>query len=501
MCLHAETMTIPLLTFQLKKSIRFYLLLLLIYSYLLSTGQRSNTAFVHSTVIDIETGKLFKNYTVMISGNKIISVRPSSKSNFKADNIVNATGKYIIPGLWDMHVHTDASADFEHAALPLFIANGVTGIRDMGSENDNWKRWRNMPDSLVTPRIFAAGKIIDGPREGGSQFHERIEVSNAKEAKQAVDSITRIGADFVKVHERIALDAYKAVIKEAKIKHLDVAGHVPVTIDARIASSLGQKCIEHLGNSQGGFLVECSKKEDDLRNERRELARKPVNSTDFANSIKADKVYEQIVDFDSSKAVALARLLSKNNTWQDPTLVILKYVIPDSSFTRNPLFKYLSFDDQAYIKRSPTKWWTQFGLEDKLAWQRKFDLQMKLTGLFNKSGVKMLTGSDVANENITILPGFSIHDELSLLVQAGLSPLQSLQAATLNPARYFGRTDKFGTIKAGRWADFILLDANPLSNIKNTRSISGVVINGRYLDRMQLDGLLLKVGTNNSHKL
>lgn len=485
----------------MKRVTIFLMLSFLVSICSISLAQNSHTVYIHATVIDVETGKLLKDYTVEVAGKEIASVQPSQKSHFsKTTTIVDIKGKFIIPGLWDMHVHTDGMPDFEHTGLLLFIANGITGIREMGSENEQWKRWRSMPDTILTPRIFAAGKILDGPREGDSAFHERISVKNATDAKHAVDSVAGMGADFVKVHEWIPVDAYKAILEEAKLRHLPVAGHVPVAIDARTASAAGQKSIEHLGNSQGGFLLECSTKEDGLRKERLVRAQTPTNAAIFARSLKAEQLNEQVNYFDSSKAIALAQLFSKNHTWQVPTLVVLKYKIPDSSFAQNLLFKYMSYDEQRYIKRSPSKWWSQFTLEDTLAWKRRFELQLKLTGVLNRMGVPILAGADATPESPTTLPGFSLHEELSLLVRAGLSPLQSLQAATLNPARYFGITDKLGTIKAGHWADFVILNADPLDDIENTKTIAGVVMNGRYFDRNALDEILANIVKRNSRK-
>ncbi|MGI8581077.1 MAG: amidohydrolase family protein [Chitinophagaceae bacterium] len=280
-------------------------------------------------------------------------------------------------------------------------------------------------------------------------------------------------------------------MQKAKTKKLKVAGHVPVVVDARKASAAGQASIEHLGNSIGGFLVECSKNEKELRAERLHLAAIPITASMYATTLRAEFKNKLINAFDAAKAHDLASIMAKNKTWQTPTLTALKIFssIADSSLAHDPKFEYLPAQLQTVIRKSPGKWWSQFTKEDTASWRKLYELQLKIVKELYKAGAPFLAGSD-NGAAIMILPGFGLHEELSLLVLAGLPPFKALQAATINPAVFLNKQKELGTVEVGKLADLVLLDANPLEDISNTRKINAVVANGRLLQRKDLDKLL-----------
>ncbi len=316
----------------------------------------------HATFIDVTTGRLQRDKTLRIESDVV--------------RTVDGTGKFVIPGLWDMHTHIPDDKIGRNAYLPLFVANGVTGIRIMEGSPELY-RWRDAVarGTLFGPRMIVASEIIDGPN---TFLPDVVVVHTPAEARKAVRQAKRQGADFVKVYDNLSRESYFAVISEARRVHLPVEGHLPAAITAEEASNAGQKSIEHaMGIASAG--------------------------------------------------PALYALFRKNR-------------------------------------------------------KRIFANEKEFIGAMAKAGVGMLAGTD--NGNPFCFPGFSLHDELALLVESRLTPLQALQAATINP-RKFLNVDATG--------DFVILDANPLEDIHNTKKIYAVVMRGQFLDRKELDFLLAKI--------
>jgi imidazolonepropionase-like amidohydrolase len=420
------------------------LLLLFVVSLPVSSQQKPTArqkalALVHITVIDTTGAPPKMDMTVIIRAGRITATGKTNQLHMpKNAQIINAKGKFLIPGLWDMHTHI-GNEDFDkNAYLLLFIANGVTSIRVMSGEPEHYT-WRKEIDSgkQFGPRMVVASREIDEAK------------TSAKEAREAIRKAKQEGADFFKVHDSLLRDSYFALMDEARRIGLRVEGHVPVSISAEEASSAGQKSVEH-----------------------------------FTGLNEAES--------DNRKALALSTIFKKNQTWLCPTLIMRNNyaVLDDKQLIQDARLKY--------VEPSWQKRWVRMVNESGNApaseWSNRKETvrkEKKLVDLMHKAGVKILAGTDDANP--FCFPGFSIHDELAILVDAGLTPLEALQTTTLNPAKFLNKLHLLGTVEKGKLADLVLLDANPLADIHNTTKIHAVVVKGQFLGRQELDRLLAEV--------
>jgi imidazolonepropionase-like amidohydrolase len=436
--------------------------------------------FTHATVIDVRTGHILRDQTIVISGDRITALSPQAAIPANAE-VVNATGKFVIPGLWDMHAHALWSTDQIKRMFDMFLANGITSVRDMGSplpvsETLSW-RTKVENGTVLGPRIFAAGKLVDGPEPVRP---ESVAVGSEEEAREAVDMLHKDGVDFIKVYSRLPRVAYFAVAAEAKKDGLSFVGHVPIYLSASEAPLAGQRSIEHLSE----ILFACSHDELDLR---KQLIATAIGAE--RDRVRKAQLKVIVSTFSAQKAMRLSRLFAKNDTWQVPTLlvqhtyaVVNPYELHDSPGVR-------------YVPTSTVNGWIERlsafrkirDDKDMEAQKRSYQLEIQLVRMMHRSGVRFMTGTDAE----TFYPaGFGLHTELGLFVSAGFSPLEALQAATLNPSVYFGKTTDLGAVEVGKLADLVILEANPLDDIRNTERIAGVVTTGRYLDRQELNRLL-----------
>lgn len=427
------------------------------------------------TVIDMTGAAPRPGMTVIIRGGRIETVSSEVKVPEGAQ-VVDARGKFLIPGLWDMHVH------LWHAEreLPLFVANGVTGVRDMASPPAQIFRLRDEVKSGRTlgPRIVACGPQVDGP---GEAPEHAIPVSNAAEARQAVQRLKALGADCVKPHDRVPRDAYLALVDEAKRAGLPVMGHVPNEVEVAEASDAGQRSIEHLG----GLFDACSSARAEI--ERLKSLPPPKDPSEFPRRLAA----RGTLALDTYSPEICGRLFERfvrNGTWQCPTLATTyaRTFIDDLSRRDDPRLRYIPKEQRERWKPE-NDFFARFRTPDYVAWQKRYWTEaLKLVGAMHRAGVPILAGTDLSLAYV--YPGFSLHDELAFLVEAGLSPREALAAATVNPARFLGL--EAGTVETGKIADLVLLDADPLADIRNTRRIAGVIVNGRWLGPEDLQALL-----------
>jgi imidazolonepropionase-like amidohydrolase len=408
--------------------------------------QTQTLAITRVTVVDVADGRLIPNSTVAITGGKIASVTPNGRPPAGA-SIVDGQGRFLIPGLWDMHAHMEASGE---SALQLSVAHGVTGLRDMGSDVDLILKMRDATASgrVLGPRIFAAGPILDNA-PGDWPF--RMRVRSADDGRSAVRLLKRRGVDLIKVHDNTPRDVFFAIAEEAGRQGLPVAGHVPRGLSAEEAIDAGQRDIEHLSN--GSMWKRCSGG-DEYRPE--------ACRSFFA-------------------------MLARRGVWQTPTLAATAEIM-----TVGTPASAVSADRLAYASQSLRKAWAgnqgAFARPELIQMLRTLSaVGAAVTNDMAKAGVGILTGCD------SMIAGFCVGDELEALVRGGMSPLAALQTATINPARYFGRLATLGTVTPGRAADLVLLDANPLTDITNVRRVRAVVVAGRLLDRAELDQLLAQV--------
>jgi imidazolonepropionase-like amidohydrolase len=432
----------------------------------------------NATVVDVADTGSRANATIVIDGDRIVAIGDPDTTPLPAGaEVVDGTGKFAIPGLWDMHAH------WQHKeSLPLFVANGVTGIRIMWGMPLH-HRWRREIEqgSLLGPRMVIASSIIDGPKPF---WQGSVAVGTADEAREAVRQAKQAGADFVKVYDRLPREAFFAIADEAKQQNLPFAGHVPSAVSPAEAASAGMHSIEHLT----GILTASSTRKDDL------LREPPAPSGgDATAATNAQPRTKAILEsFSPDKANALFAEFVRHRTWQSPTLTVLRSSshLDDPGFRRDPRIRYLPAEVTAFWDpKTDARFQKRTTAEYALA-RQVYEKQMELVGMMHRAGVEILAGTDALNPYC--FPGFSLPDELELLVESGLKPLDALRAATLNPARFLGKEQDFGTVDVGKVADLVLLGADPLVAIGNVRKVDAVVVGGRLLDRAALDEMLAR---------
>lgn len=438
-------------------------------------------AITHVTVVDVRGGSPRTDATVVVRGNRIASIG-SSDSVAPADaRIVDGRGKYLIPGLWDMHVHA-AWPNIADPVAELFVANGVTGVRDMWGDPDiirDWKRHVTERDGRY-PRLVAAGNLVDGP---DPVWPNSIRVRNANDARNVVRSLQREGAEFIKVYSHLPRDAYFAIAEESRKLGIPFAGHVTIAITAAEASQAGQRSIEHLT----GVALGCSALESQIVDE----TSKTIDGRGWATASAFERAAGGLIDstYDAARCDSLAALFVRNQTWQVPTLTVRYNVthLDEPALENDARLRYVPrFVKQRWFDRAETieRGSTRAALAQKAQFQR----EVMIVGQLWRDGVPILAGTDELNPYC--LPGFSLHDELARLVGAGLTPLAALQAATINPARFLSAADSLGTVEPGKVADLVLLDGDPLADIRNVSRISAVVANGRLIDAADRERLL-----------
>jgi Amidohydrolase family len=448
-------------------------------------------ALTHVTVIDMTGAAPKPDMTVVVEGDRIAAIGRSSQVRPpKGAQIVDARHKYLIPGFWDMHAHNFFGSN--PGFYSLYIANGVTGVRDMGGLWKDYDAFRQeqregrpLNGKWPAPHIVAAGVILDGKPPA---IPTNVSVTNPTEARQAVDLCKRRGVDFIKVYSVLNRPSYFAIASEAKKDGLPYAGHVTFFVSAAEASDAGQKSIEH----NNGILLACSTEEHQIRE--RVLNELATKGYSFGLYMKAE--YLPIDSYSPQKAAALFARFVKNGTWICPTLIVEKRTIPGD---RHEAIARLS---ERYVPHMVNGFWKaaaeseakSFTPEDKSGVKQIYQSFLTLVGAMNRAGVPLLAGSDTPNP--WVLPGFSLREELALLVQAGLTPMQALQAATINPARFLGKDTELGTVQKEKLADLVLLDANPLADIHNTTKIDAVFANGRYLSHDDLQQMLDEVAAS-----
>jgi imidazolonepropionase-like amidohydrolase len=446
-------------------------------------------AITDVTVIDVTGAPAKPGQTVVVEGNRISQVGDAKKVHApKGAQVVNARGLYVIPGLWDMHVHvweTDRT-------FPLLIANGVLGVRNMGGHLDELKRWRArvVSGELLGPHMVISGPLVDGLNPAHPDH--AVVVHDPAEGRTIVDSLKQSGVDFIKVFDNLTPDEYYAIADESKKVGLPFAGHLPQGIWASDASTAGQLSIEHLF----GSLEESSRNFDQILHLNDSPPASPAEKA--ARALALMKL--EVDGFDPERLKNLSVLFVKNGTWQVPTLVARKVVpfLNDEAAVNDPRLAYVGRQDRKewnelrdrFLKNNPPEFWTlhRAAYQEELAIAREY----------HRGGVSILGGTDAGGPPF-VIPGFDLHNELAALVDAGFTPMEALQSVTLDAARFLGRSDEFGTVANGKAADLVLLEANPLDDIHNTRKIRAVVVQGNYLDRAALDALLAHAKESASH--
>lgn len=427
----------------------------------------------HAQVIDPRDGSVAADRTIAIRGDRIIEL--SGGAAIPAGvRTVDATGKFVIPGLWDMHVHTFFGTwvpGGKDVTLPLLVASGVTGVRDMGSELEPILEARAAiaGHRMLGPRMVVAGPMLDGPK---TQFPASIAITTPEDGRRAVRMLAARGVDFIKIQSYVPRDAYFAIADECRRRGVVFVGHVPDAVRGAEAARAGQKSFEHLiGIFEGSSTAEDA------------LLAGPKGPGRFLDT------------YDAGKEAALTRLLVAQQTWQCPTLYWEhgQWLVDAIDPSGDPDARY-----------APAFWrersWPRFTASivkdldtDPLAVRQRFvSHELELVHRLHAAGLPFLAGTDTP-AGVDVIPGVSLHHELGRFVDAGFTPLEALQTATVNPARFLGRVADLGTVEPGKLADLVVLDRNPLDDIANTRAIAAVVAAGRYQSRDDLDGILRDV--------
>jgi imidazolonepropionase-like amidohydrolase len=402
------------------------------------------TTIDNVTIVDVTNGRLQARRTIVIEGKRIARIVNSTAAT-RASATLDGTGMFVIPGLWDMHIHayfTNDTARFHSTSevmFPLFIANGVTGVRDLGSNLEASLAARDSiaAHQLTGPRMFVSGPMLDGPT---TRYAAAIKVATPDEARSAVRMLKERGVDLIKTQTLIPRDAYFAMADEARKIGIPFEGHVPREITAMEAVNAHQRSFEHM------------------------IGVSDTNTT-------------------------LIEALARNHVWQCPT--VINSVGTATDFLNDP--------GLAFWLRNSVEGWrrtavTRVAETDSAARAADARASRRLEQIRKMHAAKIpfLAGTD-APAGYDLVPGASIHRELELFVRAGLTPLQSLQTATLNPAIYFGKTADLGTVAPGMIADLLILARNPLVDITNTRTVKAVVADGRYYSSRDLDRMRLRL--------
>ena len=437
-----------------------------------SAGTRI-TALTDVTVIDVATGRRDKHQTVLISGDRIIGVGRLPVPHGATE--LNLSGKFVIPGLADMHVH---SLGDERVSPPLYLANGLTTVREMAAPDPMLYDWRDRIDAgtLLGPRMVVASQIIDGdPTLWDPNLLHVLVVKDEAGARAAVRQVKAEGADFVKVYSRLSPTAYRAILDEAKRQGLTVHGHGPDQVSVKQVSAAGQRSIEHVHS----LALSVSSREAEVRRMQQAIA---VQTGDYNGWFRQMHPIEWIAanTFSPSRAADVFGTLRRNRTRVTPTLTMHHVLdLPDYSGPDPATVKYLSEDSigtYEYVLDNLYK--ANRGAEEIAHQRQMWEYRQRFVRELFAHDVPILAGTDTGTPYM--VPGFALHEELELLVGAGATPRQALYAATVEPARFLGMTD-LGSVEPRKIADLVVLDADPLQDIRNTRRIHSVVTRGRVI--------------------
>ncbi|QWF81170.1 amidohydrolase family protein [Amycolatopsis sp. CA-230715] len=439
-------------------------------------------AFTHATVLDPASGRVLPDTTVLVRGDTIAEV--GRQVRLDGATVVDLRGKYVVPGLADMHAHAQADG----IDNGLYVANGVTTVREMAG-SPKARDWRDRIEAgtLLGPRYTVGSRIIDGlPSIWDPKWTDVVQVGGPAAARAAVRGEIARGADFIKVYSRVSRDAYRALADEAHRHGVPFVGHCPDAVPLHEAAELGQTSIEHLFWTP----FETSTRESWIRSE---IQRIRLGLGDYAGWFAALHPLEWTAahTYSPVKARRLHEKLARHAVRQVPTLAMHRGLDFARTIDMNdPRNKYLPADaletqkmarQELYLKdRAPSQ---------DAEWAAMFDYRLRTVRRMYEAGVPLMTGTDTGT--VAVWPGFSVHDELELFVAAGIPPMAALHASTAEPAAFLGT--RTGRVAPGHAADLAILDADPLHDIRNTRKLSGVVVRGRYVDAAERLRILAEV--------
>jgi imidazolonepropionase-like amidohydrolase len=447
---------------------------------LLQSKKEADLIIKDVTIIQVAEGTLLSHQTVVIAKDRIIETGPLSiANNYQSKQTINATGKYIMPGLWDMHVHFggDTLVDENEMLLPLYIAMGVTTVRDAaGDISNDVLKWRNMINDgkLVGPRIFTSGPKLEGKK---SIWPGDLEIETQEELQQALDSLKKLKVDFVKITDNtLAPSLFIESIQQVRKIGWKVSGHSPVQFTLEELSNAGLSTIEHLS-----YVLRAASPEEAV------IAKARAEGT-----LTAKEASERLLKTrDTTVAFHNYKKLAANGTAVVPTMIgsnIIAY-INSNDHQNDTYLKYLGPE----LKRTYS-WRVERAMKDDnnaIAFrQQQFEATATLLPILYKAGVTIIAGTDAGYLNSYVYPGLGLHQELAMMVKYGLSPQAVLKASVINGPAFFGLEHEYGSVSKNKKADLLLLNRNPLENITATQTIYAVIRNGTYMSRATLDQTL-----------
>jgi len=430
-------------------------------------------AIVGGHLVDVQKGSEVDSSVVLTSGGRITAVGRTGEVQVPADaEVVDAHGKWVIPGLMDMHVHiTNAAGGAPGNPFPVFyLANGVTTVRDTGGSITVLRLLKQDVESgrKMGPRLYFAGQVLDGNPPVGP--NSRIMVDTEQRAVSAVNFLADQGASFIKVYNNISEAVLIATIKTARARGIPVIGHVPRVVTTTRAVELGMECLEHI-RITGRELLPLDE----------------ANKIDFLTLGPRETALWQRYDLDSIGMNKVIQTIAQHHVFLDPTLTIDEetFKMPLAQRNAEPNNKMLPADVLARMlgRGLPESWLPPAGMEPVAA--AGFDKRMKFIKMCYQAGVRITTGTDGPGLGPT-LPGYGLHSEIELLEEAGLPPAAALRAATITAAQALHVDKDLGTIERGKFADLVMVDADPLLNVANARRIYRVVKGGRVYDPKEL---------------
>ena len=445
-------------------------------------------AIRHVSVVDVATGRLLPDQVVAVAGGRIVRVAPDGPARCPARQTLDGTGQFLLPGLWDMHVHFrggDSLAVANKKSLALYLAHGITTVRDCGGDlTPSIREWQKeeAAGTLAGPRLFTSGPKIDGP---GAIWPGSLEVETPAQISRALDSLQKMRVDFVKIYDsKISGSAYLETIRQAEQRGLKTTGHMPYSVTLAEAVDQGLDATEHLYY----VFKACSSKEDSLT----ALVR---NSLSTSQPLGLFALLPAVYDtYSPAAAQRIYRRMARHRTAAVPTLAI-GHTLAELGQTDHAHDTLLAYIDPK-IQRTYARRLAGARAQSPAAraFAQKLEARFRtMVPQMQAAGVTVLAGSDSGAFNSYTYPGASLHDELTLLVQAGLTPAQALRAATLSGATFMGVAARSGSIAVGKDADLLLLRANPLADITNARRIAAVVARGRVYARAELGRMLLAI--------
>ncbi|KIO75265.1 amidohydrolase [Pedobacter lusitanus] len=461
---------------------RLFTTILLLWTGSIAFAQRTQVDLMitDGNIIDVKNGKVSSGKAIIIRNDSILTIIDLKKAaRYNARQQYNAAGKFIIPGLWDMHMHFgggDSLIRENKNLLPLFLAHGITTVRDASADLSNSVlQWRDeiSKGTLQGPTIFTSGPKIEGYQ---SIWLGDIEVGTTEEVKLALDSLQKLKVDFVKITDNTLKPAlFLEAVKMARARGFKVSAHIPSSLTMNQVADAGLSAVEHIG-----YALKAGTKDE-----------QQISDEISSGTLKGAAVNQKIIaDFDEATALKAYRNMTRHGMSLTPTLSISRTIayLDQDDHKNDPYLQYIGKGiRKTYI------WRIERAAKDNPAAiefrHQLFEKSASVLPLLQKAGVKILAGTDAGYLNSFDYPGIGLHQELELFVKYGLTPLQALQASVINSPEFLNQKN-YGSITAGKKADILVLDENPLQHISATQKINAVIAKGQILDRKKLDRML-----------